>query len=97
MAKRKPKPSPWLKDIKWGQWLFFIVLGAIVSGLNAFAVKDATIMDILRSIAGGMGVAGAAFLINPRGLPWVERDEKAVPESAVVVGGDPKREDRTDV
>jgi uncharacterized membrane-anchored protein len=81
----KPTPSPWLKDIKWGQWLFFIGLGAVVSGLNAFAVKDATLMDILRSIASGMGVAGAAFLINPRGLPWVETGQKAVPQSAVVV------------
>jgi uncharacterized membrane-anchored protein len=66
------KPSPWLKDIKWGQWLFFIVIGAVVSGLNAFATKDATTMDILRSIAGGMATAGLAFLVNPKALPWKE-------------------------
>ncbi len=73
----KPTPSPWLKDIRWGEWVFFI-LG---SGLTAFAAALQAGVSIKQAQTAGVITAmitAGTFLRNPKALPWVEVGQVAV-------------------
>lgn len=79
--KKHYSPSPWFRDIKWGEWLFFILMSGFIGWGGSLYVPGATRDG---SIAAGVAAAIAAavsFLKNPKALPWVEvTNESEKPE-----------------
>lgn len=70
----QPIPSPWLRDVKWGEWLFYIGSSGLIAYVGARFVPGAT-NDSAVAAGVAAGVAAAlSFIRNPKDLPWKEKE-----------------------
>ena len=74
--EQKPPHSPWFRDVRWGEWAFFIFFSGVIGWAGALFVPGST-RDSAITAGVAAGVAAAtAFIRNPKSLPWIETKEE---------------------
>ena len=65
----------WFKDIRWGDFAFYVIGGALAAALTARSsggsIKDAESAALVTTVS-----LVAAFLRNPKKLEWQEKGEE---------------------
>jgi hypothetical protein len=70
--KEKFPPSPFYRDIKWGEWAFFTLGTCGVAFIGAYFGGEGNIKAAVAAAVAVFLPVGKAFLTNPKALPWVE-------------------------